>query len=164
MITYKIINGTSYDERTQDEVVAKLENARLNRTRLHISMGETEGPNAGRDWLEENDVYGFVGRSTGTVKIPLLVHNRRSLGGAPLLDHCIVRIRSSQGGRILYQHPKYDHGRLEIRPKAEPISLPDGRVLKVEVFRDGKEQSAFESIAQARRYIQKLGVRAEIVA
>ena len=164
MITYKIINGTSYDERTQDEVIAILEKARLNRTRLHVSLGETEGPNTGRDWLEENDVYGFVGRSTGTIKIPLLIHNRRSLGGPGLLDHCVVRIRTSQGGRILWEHPSYHHGRLEIRPKAEPVSLPDGRVLRVEVVSDGKEQAAFKNMAQARRYINKLGVRAEIVA
>ena len=162
MKTYKTINGTSYDERTPDEVIAVLENARLNRTRLHISLGETDGPEAGKDWLEENMVHGFIGRSTGSIKIPLLVHNRRSLGGFGLLDHQIVRIRTSAGGRVLWHHPSYHHGKLEIRPKTTP--LPDGRVLTVAVFRGDQEQAAFENVTQARRYINKLGVRAEIVA
>ena len=164
MKEYKTINGTSYDVRTPDEVVAILENARQNRTRLHVSLGETEGPEAGNDWLEENMVHGFIGRSTGSIKIPLLIHNRRSLGGPGLLDHCIVRIRTSSGGRILWQHPGYHHGQIEIRRKSEPLTLADGRVLTVSVFRGDQEQAAFEDMTKARRYISKLGVRAENVA
>ena len=161
MKEYKSINGTSYDVRTPNEVVAILENARQSRTRLHVSLGDTE---TGHDWLEENDVYGFVGRSTGTIKIPLLVHNRRSLGGPGLLDHCIVRIRTSSGGRLLWQHPGYHHGRLEIRQKADAVMLPDGRVLTVDVLRDGEIHASFETIAKARHWVRKLGVIAPIAA
>ena len=164
MKEYKTINGTSYDVRTQDEVVAILEHARLNRTRLHVSLGETGGPEAGKDWLEENDVYGFIGRSTGSIKIPLLIHNRRSLGGPGLLDHCIVRIRTSSGGCILWQHLGYHHGTLEIRQKSEPMKLPDGRTLTVDVFRDGEIHASFETFAKARHWVRKLGVIAPIAA
>jgi len=45
----KLENGTSYDERTPDAVIRVLETARLNRTRLHVSVGETGGPQAGRE-------------------------------------------------------------------------------------------------------------------
>lgn len=161
MKTYKHINGTSFDERTPDEVIRVLESARQNRTRLHISLGDTA---SGRDWLEEFETHGYVGRSMGPVKVPLLVANTRSLGGGSILAHCIVRIRTSAGGRVLWQHPDYHHGTLEIRQKTEPVTLPDGRILRVEVVQDGDEQAAFENVAKARRYIQKLGVRAEIVA
>ena len=130
------------------------------RTRLHISLGDTA---SGRDWLEEFETHGYVGRSMGPVKVPLLVANTRSLGGGAILDHCIVRIRESAGGRVLYRHPNYHHGTLEIRQKTEPVTLPDGRILRVEVVQDGDEQAAFEDVSKARRYIQKLGVRAEIV-
>ncbi len=160
----KQMNGTSYDVRTPNEVVRILGQARQNRTRLHVSLGETEGPESGRDWLEENDVYGFIGRSTGSVKIPLLIHNRRSLGGPGLLDHCVVRIRYTTGRRaVVWQQGSYHHGKIEIRRKAEPIVLPDGRTLHVDVVRDGQVQAAFEDV-KARRYIHKLGVQAEIVA
>jgi len=164
MKTYRLENGTSFDSRTPDEVVRVLENARLNRTRLHISLGETEGPQAGRDWLEEWDVAGYVGRSIGPVKVPLLVANRRSLGGGAILDHAIVRIRTSSGGRVLWQHPAYHHGSLEIRQKAQPVELPDNRVLTVDVFRDQELHASFENHEKARSWVRKLGVVAPIVA
>ena len=164
MKTYKTVNGTSYDERTPDEVIAVLESARQNRTRLHVSLGETEGPQAGRDWLESTDTQGYVGRSMGPVKVPLLIANRRSTGGGAILDHCIVRIRESARGRVLYQHSQYHHGSLEIRRKAEPVTLPDGRTLTVDVLRDGELHAAFENVEKARRWVHKLGVTAPIAA
>jgi len=157
----KTTNGTTYHEETPDEVIRVLENARQNRTRLHISLGDQQ---TGRDWLEEFETHGYVGRSMGPIKVPLIVANRRSLGGGSILDHCIVRIRTSAGGRVLWQHPSYHHGQLQLRHKTEPVTLPDGRTLTVDVLCDGELQSAFENITKARRYISKLGVRAEIVA
>lgn len=164
MKNYKVINGTSYDERTPDQIIRVMESARANRTRLHISLGETSGPNIGRDWLDEFETYGYVGRSTGPIKVPLIVANTRSLGGGPILDHCIVRIRLSVGGQVLYQHPSYHQGTMETRLKAEPEKLPDGRVLTVDVFRDGELHASFESMNKARRWVHKLGVVAPISA
>jgi len=96
------------------------------------------------------------------VKVPLLIANRRSLGGTAILDHCIVRIRSSAGGRVLYQHPDYHFGSLAIRPKTAAVPLPDGRLLKVDVLHDGAVHASFESIEKARRWVHKLGVVAPI--
>jgi hypothetical protein len=159
MKPYQTINGTFYDQRTPPEVVKVLESARQSRTRLHISLGDTA---TGRDWLEESDVHGYIGRSMGPVKIPLLIANQRSTGGPGLLDHCIVRIRQSAGGRVLYQHSSYHHGNLEIRRKSEPVELGDGRVLTVEVLREGEVHGSFKDMAQARRWANKLGVVAPI--
>ena len=151
--------------RTPDEVIAVLETARQNQTRLHISLGHTDNDEGklGEDWLEEFMSYGYIGRSTGTNKIPLLVHNTRSFGGPALLDYCIVRIRISRGGRVLWQHPNYHHGKITIHRKPIPIELPDGRRLTVEVRKDGQEQAAFETMKGARHYCRKLGLQAEIV-
>jgi hypothetical protein len=159
--SYKIISGTSYHEATPDAVIRVLEAARQSRTRLHISLGDQE---TGRDWLEEFESHGYVGRSTGPVKVPLLVANRRSLGGGAILGHYIVRIRESAGGRVLYQHPDYHFGSLEIRQKTEPVTLPDGRVLRVDVLRDGELHASFESIEKARRWVHRLSVTAPIAA
>jgi len=105
-----IINGTHYHEKTPQDVIDVLERARANQWRLRIHYGN---PLIGRDWNEEYDVTGRIGRSMGPVKVPLLLFDRRSMCGSAVLDHCIVRIRFSNGQRDgydnLYCHPNY-HG------------------------------------------------------
>jgi hypothetical protein len=108
--------------------------------------------------------HGYIGQSMGPIKVPLMVANSRSLGGGALLDHCIVRIRQSAGGRVLWQHPAYHFGSIEIRAKAAPVMLPDERVLTVEVLRDGGLHAAFENMSQARRWVQRMGVAPTQVA
>ena len=161
MPLFQVVNGTSYHVETPAAVIEVLERARQNRTRIHVSYGDAA---TGKDWLEEFDIAGYVGRSMGPVKVALLVANRRSTGGGAILDHCIVRIRLSAGGGILYQHPNYHFGNLAICPKAEPVTLPDGRTLKIDVIRDGQLHAAFESVEKARRWVHKLGVVAPILA
>lgn len=101
---YKIVNGIFYDKRTSQEVINVIESARADGRRVRLSYGDTE---TGRDWQEQHDIVGRIGRSTGPVNVPILMHNRRSIGGPAILDCWIVRIVSSVGGRVLYQHPKY---------------------------------------------------------
>lgn len=157
---YRYVNGIRYRSLTSGSVIETLEWARKNSTRVHISYGDKD---TGRDWLEENDVKGYIAWSRGSVKVPLLLPTRRSKGGLNILDHCIVRIRTSPGGSILYQHPFYNYGDLEIRPMSDPLVL-DGRTLRVEVTCDGKFHVAFEDIHKAVRWAKKLGVRAPLAS
>ena len=160
MKNYTVVNGTSYDTRTPHEVVRILEDARSNRTRLKLHFGDAE---SGVDWLEEHEIHGLIGRSTGVVKVSLLLANRRSTGGGAILDHCIVRIRV--GHSTIYQHPNYHHGDIELRRKIEPVIVPGRkeRVLTVDALRDGKLHASFEGMEAARRWVHKLGLKAPIV-
>lgn len=108
-IKYKIKNGTAYHAQTPENIVNILEEARQsNRSiRLRFCFGDVE---TGRDWGEVNDIAGYIGRSTGAIKIPLLLSKITSSGGGGLLDHCIVRIEKKNNGgsyREVYRHPKY---------------------------------------------------------
>lgn len=104
--TVKDINGTEYDAKTPDRVISILERYRQNKSlgRIELDYGDTE---TGRSWGEVYDITGYVGRSTGKYKVPLLIYNSRSIGGGSILDHCIIRIREARGKKVLYQHPKY---------------------------------------------------------
>lgn len=104
MKDYKEFNGVSYDISTNQSVVNVLDTCARNRTRIKLDYGDAE---TGESWGDLHDIYGYVGRSTGNIKIPLLVYNSRSIGGGHILDHCIIQIKESKGGKILYQHPSY---------------------------------------------------------
>src|SRR5574338_1728658 len=95
MSKYKVVNGTHYTVDTPDEVCQVLERARERRRRLAIAFREERQPE-----------YGRVGRSLGpTRKVPLLVHNTRSLGGGPIWTTGIVEIRDSATKELLYMAP-----------------------------------------------------------
>ena len=103
MKDYKVVNGISFDQKTPDKVCNILANYCGNRSqRVRIFLGDTT---TGKDWCEVYDTIGYIGRSTGTVKIPLIVATARSLGGGAILDHCIVKITIDK--RTVYQHPNY---------------------------------------------------------
>ena len=104
MEKYKIVNGTSYNRETNDEVIKVLEKCRQYGTRIVLDYGCTE---TGETWNEVYDVTGKIGRSTGDVKIPILIHNKRSVGGCGILDSCIIGIKESLGKKQLYSLNKH---------------------------------------------------------
>jgi hypothetical protein len=100
---YQVVNGTSYDARTPQAVIDILERSRETKLRLAILYGNTETKEV---WHDATPNRGHIGRSTGEVKIPLLVRTRRSMGGEAVLDYCIIQIRESKGGKVLYDATK----------------------------------------------------------
>ena len=99
----KVINGTTFHAETPIEVCNILNDAISSRhsKRIRIFLGDKE---TGKDWNEFYDTIGYVGRSTRTSKIPLIIHNIRSAGGV-ILDDYIVKITVDK--KTIYQHPKY---------------------------------------------------------
>jgi hypothetical protein len=104
-INYRIIDGTAYHAETNDIVIGLLEQARKNRNRIRIFLGDTE---TGRDWGDRAE-SGRVGRSTGSIKIPLLILTSRSMGGGGIPDHCIIKIDKQIGKKYInvYRHTNY---------------------------------------------------------
>lgn len=87
MKTYKEVNGTSYSVETSSAVIEVLERCRANKTRIVVDYGNVETKES---FNEVYDISGYVGRSNGSVKVPLLVHNKRSLGGGCIMTDCIL--------------------------------------------------------------------------
>ena len=146
----RLDNGTCYHSKTDEQVVNVLEKARIARTRIRIFFGDTE---TGRDWLEEFETVGYIGRSCGEIKVPLLLLSSRSDGGCAVLDHCIVKIMV--GREIVYRHPHYHLGNLTIGSCPEVI----GKTVMAKagyttgVYHDGKNIANFKTGAKAQKYV-----------
>lgn len=135
--------GTWFDPDTPRKVETVLETCRKSGERIRIFYGDA---NTGRDWMEENDVVGRVGRSTGKMKIPLLIPDA-DCGGPGILDHCIVRIVDARSRRELYRHPQYHLPALVISESKGAKGYTHS------VHADGKLQANFKSHAKAAHYV-----------
>lgn len=95
----------AYDIETPDNIISILETVRRNNMRIQLDFGDIK---TGKSWGEVNDIKGYVGLSRGyEARYPILVYNKRSMGGGLLLTDCIVKITTTNGQRVLYQHPTY---------------------------------------------------------
>ena len=101
---YTTVNGTSYDINTDKKIVSILDDAIINRKRLKLDYGNTE---TGENWNECYDIIGRIGRSTGTIKIPLLILTSRSYGGGAILDSSIIKITDKKTGIIGHRKTNY---------------------------------------------------------
>lgn len=105
MKDFKEYNGFLFYEGTPEKVMSIISNNHGRETRLRFWYGDKE---TGKSWNEENDVCGYVGRSTGTKKIALLINNVNSCGGSSILTDCIVKIVNTKTKRVLYQHETFN--------------------------------------------------------
>lgn len=144
---YKVTeSGTFYNFETPDNLIFILERARMNGTRLKVYLGDNK---TGRDWGEESDKYCTIGRSGGSIKIPLAISNSRSHGGGSLLDDCIVKLIDTKTGVILYQHAKY-------KPLKITIVSSDLPQYSYNLLLNGELYSRHKSEASANRLKAKL--------
>ncbi len=137
-------NGVWYPANTNREVIAAIESAQRRRVRIHISYGLDDGT----DSIEENGVFGYVGRSAGPQPAPLLVHNRRSLGGGTISANAIVRIRETATGKVLWQHPGYDYSNKNLTSRGGNIYRGPRHV-----------QARLKDAVAVQRWAQRFGVK-----
>lgn len=109
-------SGTYYKAGTPDAVRTVLESARVSERRIRLFYGDPSTP----DWMEESDVIGYVFRTTGPLRIPIILRTRNAGGGPPILDTSIQRIICTRTHRELYRSPHYRV------PIITPIHNPDG--------------------------------------
>ena len=98
--------GTWYTADTDPEVMMVLDELIQDHVvrgpvpRVKIDFGDTE---TGKSWEEEFDTTGYVGRTIGPIKSPILLYNRRSIGGCIILANRILSIDYSNkkvGGNL----------------------------------------------------------------
>ena len=99
------VHGFSFNEGTNEKVMQVLETANKDRRRIRVWYGDVL---TGKSWNEENMVCGYVGKSTGINKIPLLIHSSSCYGGSGLLADCIIKIVDTQSKKVYYQHENFN--------------------------------------------------------
>jgi len=141
---YRKVNNTLYGRKTPRKVIDTLEIAMVAKNRVRVYYGN---PSNGESWDEEYETMGYVGRSMGEQKIPLLVHNKNSSGGGALLDDKILKIVDTKTKRVLYQHPKFHTGKFT-------LCANDNTEFPFSVYRNGELHANFPTEEKANRYIQ----------
>lgn len=102
---------TYFDPGTSPKVARVLELCRSNGTKVRLIQGDTS---TGRSWLDEHDVVGTIGRSMGTLKVPLLIESGACCGSA-ILTACLLGIVDRDNGEFIFRHPAYHAPDLSIR-------------------------------------------------
>ncbi len=103
---------TYFDPGTDAKAAKVLEACRIREKKVRLILGDTS---TGEPWLEEHDVIGRIGRSIGSLKIPLLVAPGE-LGGCAILCACLLAIVDWRSGDFLYRHTAYREADLSIKP------------------------------------------------
>jgi hypothetical protein len=137
----------SFNEKTCEAVKTVLTECYNNQCRVRIWYGDTK---TGVSWLDEYDVTGTIGRSTGKQKIPLLIKNSRSSGGGGILCHCIIRIDVIKSRRTIYEHPSFTVPTLGVYPNLDEDTKNKYPFI---VSKNNELQARFKSEKQAKNYI-----------
>lgn len=94
----------TFQDNTPAPVMRAIERLHETGARVRIIYGDRD---TGESWNEFHDITGMIGRSTGRIKIPLMVANRRSLGGQGIFSASIIYLQII-GGPVLYKHDRFD--------------------------------------------------------
>ena len=133
---------TYFDPATDPKAARGLERCRENGAKVRLIQGDTE---TGRTWLDEHDVVGRIGRSTGTLKVPLLVEPGAD-GGTAILSACLLAIVDWRSGEFLFRHARYRAPDLLIRPS-------DDAERPWDVLHDERVVARFQDIGKAGAYV-----------
>lgn len=102
---------TYFDPGTSPELAKVLEGCRKSNRKVRLVLGDAD---TGEAWLDEYDVVGTIGRSAGSLKVPLLIEDGES-GGSAILTACVLAVIDWQSGRWLFRHAAHKHLDLDIR-------------------------------------------------
>ena len=91
----------TFSDNINEKVKQVLTSCYNRKNRVRIVYGDVT---TGKSYLDEDEILGYVGKSTGVKPIPLLINNSRSFGGGSILTGSILKIIDTQSKRVLFQH------------------------------------------------------------
>ncbi len=133
-------SGIYYRDTTPRAVIDGLERAYRTGERIRLWTGD---PLTGKNWYDEYDVTGTVGRSMGPIRIPLLIASPRSSGGGAIGTDAIVCLRV--GGREVWRAPGFEM-------PAPVIKAEEFECYHCAAYLDGKLHARFKTQKSAQRW------------
>ena len=133
-----------------DSLMTILFNSCAYNFRIRIWYGD---PETGRSWNEEYNTMGRIGRTTGNIKIPILVKNSRSWGGGAVLVESIIRIDDIEDKRTLWKVPNFH---VEDMKVYEIFGNKNYKYQVAKLSEDSgkwKEQASFKTEKQAHNWV-----------
>lgn len=109
---------------------------------VRIMLGD---PATGTVWMEENDVIGRIGLSTGPMRVPLLVPKGERYGGALLCEN-ILMIKEWETSEVLFERP-FNVPDMAVSPNTESSRTRYNVTNACEVV------ARFDAVAQAYAYM-----------
>lgn len=106
-------NQTFFEFGTDPTVKKVIENLMHKDEMIRLMVGD---PETGVDSCSEFEVVGFVGRSCGSMKVPLISEPGENFGG-PISTSRVLRILRVRDGKELYRHPKYQTPNVSVKPE-----------------------------------------------
>ena len=133
----------TFGDNTNEKVKQVLTSCYNRKNRIRIVYGDVI---TGKSYLEEYEILGYVGKSTGIKPIPLLINNSRSFGGCGILTGSILKIIDTKTKQVLFQNDKF------IEPiLTKEISSHDSYLY--DVIYNGESVARFKTEKQANNYI-----------
>ena len=124
--------------------------------RIRVFYGDIH---TGRSWNEDYDVMGTIGRTTGNIKIPILVHNKRSWGGGALLLSSVIRIDDIEDKKTLWKLPNFHVEKMTIErrafecfPFAVMQTQDNGAISNVANFKTETQAQKWIDFMEGKRY------------
>lgn len=117
--------------------------------RIRVFYGDIH---TGRSWNEGYDVKGTVGRTTGVIKVPILLSRKDSNYGGILLLSSVIRIDDIEDKRTLWKLPNFHVEKMRVS-SSDSSNLP-WKVEKLVMHTNRcQTQAYFKTETQAQKWI-----------
>lgn len=150
-------NSTYFEPGTDPKVQKLLESYRRSGNLVRLFCGD---PETGRDWMNEWDMVGRIGRSGGTMKVPLMIsleEDSDGFGGGAICTANVLRMMDVGSGKEVYRSERYQAPQIDVLPK---VPQTDGYGWTA--LRDGKTEANFKTAFEAHEWAAYM--RGEIAA
>lgn len=148
---YKQIGEFFFEEGTDEQVANVVNRMYQTKKRYKVYFGCVD---TGKVYAEEYDTIGTVGKSTGQIKIPLMITRKGNMGGGALLPSLIVAVREMDTNYFIYKHSKFVEPTVEIKENTSPD--PSLKEYKFETYFNGELHGRHKSLRSAQICRSKL--------